>query len=230
VGLRDSTAEVAPDLAHSLAPPDVNVSPRGLRRSGGVGAFLLLAVLIHAVSFQWVVTLPVYAYRDLGISTATWGLMFALNGILILVFQLRISTASEGRSPPRFMAIGMVGYFAGYMLVALFSAPGLAVPMLAATVLLVTVGEMCVYPLEPTYVADRSPVDSRGRYQGYLGAAMGLGAAIGPPVGGAILDTAPGPAVWLFCAGLAAVAALGLAWLGGRDADAPHRASARNAA
>jgi MFS family permease len=198
-----------------------------------VGAFLLLAVLIHAVAFQWVVTLPVYAYRDLGISTATWGLMFALNGIIILVFQLRISTASEGRSAARFMALGMVGYLAGYLLVALVAAPALAVPMLAATVVIVTVGEMCVYPLEPTYVADRSPVDLRGRYQGYLGAAMGLGSAIGPPVGGAILDAAPGPAVWLFFVGVAAVAAVGLAWLGGRDrheadvdADALRRASA----
>jgi MFS family permease len=230
VGLRETRPmEVRPEGTPITALPHAIDPPRARRPSGSVAAFLLLVVLIHAVSFQWVVTLPVYAYRDLGISTATWGLMFALNGIIILVFQLRISTASEGRSAARFMALGMVGYLVGYLVVALVSAPALAVPVLAATVVIVTIGEMCVFPLEPTYVADRSPVDLRGRYQGYLGAAMGLGSAIGPPVGGAILDLAPGPAVWVFFAGVAAVAALGLARLGRHDvdADARHEAAAR---
>jgi len=230
VGLRETRpTETGPQEAHLPPLPDVIDPPRRRRRPGVVVAFLLLAVLIHAVSFQWVVTLPVYAYRDLGISTTTWGLMFAINGILILIFQLRISTESEGRSPARFMALGMVGYLAGYLLVALVSDPALAVPMLAATVVIVTIGEMCVYPLEPTYIADRSPAELRGRYQGYLGAAMGLGSAIGPPLGGAILDAAPGPTVWLFFAGVAAVAALGLARLGRHDVDADVGAKAATA-
>jgi len=189
--------------------------PAGLGPGGVFAAFLILSSLVHAVTFQWIVTLPIHAYRDLGISTATWGLLFALNGILILAFQLRISSASEGRSLPRFMAIGVLAYMAGYLVVAAVPGRSAALPMLAAVVVLVSVGEMFIFPVEPSFVAELSPPGKRGRYQGMLGAALGLGSAIGPPLGGFALDAFPGPPVWLAVAAGAAVAAAGLAWLGG---------------
>lgn len=182
------------------------------------GTFLVFAVATHATAFQWVVTLPIHAYGDLGLSTATWGLLFALNGILILVFQLRITSAAERRNRPRFMAVGALWYALGYLVVALIPGAELAAPALAATVILVTIGEMCIYPIEPSFVSELSPPARRGRDQGLLGAAIGLGTAIGPVAGGAILELAPGPPLWLVTATVCAATAAGLWWLGGRTA------------
>ncbi len=198
--------------AHPPAPPGGLSSERLLI----FGVFLLLAVAIHATAFQWVVTLPIHAYADLGLSTATWGLLFAVNGVLILLFQLRITSAAETRNRPRFMAVGALWYALGYLLVALIPGAAIAAPALAATVVLVTIGEMCIYPIEPSFVSELSPPSQRGRDQGLLGAAMGLGTAIGPVVGGVVLDAAPGPGLWLGTAGVCAVTAAGLWWLGGR--------------
>jgi MFS family permease len=180
------------------------------------GVFLVLTVAIHAAAFQWVITLPIHATGDLGLTTAAWGLLFALNGILILVFQLRIMAVAESRNRPRFRAVGALWYAAGYLVVALVPGVTLAAPALAATVVLVTIGEMCIYPVEPAFMSELSPPERRGRDQGLLGAAIGLGTAIGPLAGGIVLDVAPGPALWLLTALVCLATAAGLWWLGGR--------------
>ena len=177
-------------------------------------AFLPICVVIHAVSFQWVATLPIHANRDLGVDTTTWGLLFALNGILIVFFQLRVTSATERLLKPRAMAYGLVAYGLAYLVIAPVADPGIAVPTLAVLVVLATVGEMLVYPYEASFVADLSPASARGRYQGIMGAAVGVGSAVGPPVGGLILDLAPGAPTWIAVAAGAGVAAAGLWALG----------------
>ena len=199
---REGPAEIAP-----------RGSTNGFRGVGVFGVFLVLVIFIHAVTPQFFVALPVYAYRELGISTAIWGLLFALSAVIIVVFQVRISSAWERRSKPLFMALGMATYLVGYVLVAAIPGAALAIPLLVRTVILVSLGEMLIYPVEPAFVADLSPVHLRGRYQGFLGAAAGLGFALGAPAGGAILDAFRGSAAWLVFAAMASVAALGLIWL-----------------
>jgi MFS family permease len=177
-------------------------------------AFLPLGVVIHAASFQWVTVLPIHASRDMGVSAATWGLLFALNGIGIVLFQMRISAATERRRMPRVMAFGIAAYGLGYAVVAAVPGRDAGVAVLASVVILATLGEMLVFPIEPSFVSLLSPISQRGRYQGIFGAAAGLGSAIGPPLGGILLDRLPGAPVWVVTAGACFVAALGLWWLG----------------
>jgi MFS family permease len=187
--------------------------PPGARRIFAI--FLVFAVAFHGAQFLWVALLPIYAY-DLGVSTATWGLLFALNGILILALQLRVTSAAAQRSLPRFMAAGAILSGLGYLVVAAISGDGLVLPLLGAAIVLVTFGEMALFPIEASFVSDLSPMALRGRYQGFLGAAAGLGTAVVPVIGGVVLDRAPGPAVWLGTAAACAAIAGGLWWLGGR--------------
>jgi MFS family permease len=233
VGLRETrpAAGLAPhaapvDAAPAIEPDDLDVGgepvapgaattrpPFGVRRVFAV--FLVLAAAFHGVQFLWVAILPIFAY-DLGVSTATWGLLFALNGILILALQLRISSLSERRSRPRFMAAGALCSGLAYLVVAGMPGAALVLPFLAVAIVLVTFGEMAFFPVAPSFVSDLSPVAIRGRYQGYLGAATGLGSAMAPALAGAVLDVAPGPAVWLGAAAACGLVAGGLWWLGGR--------------
>ncbi len=178
--------------------------------------FLAIAVLIHGVTFQWVVTLPIHASRDLGVSTATWGLLFAFNGLLIVLFQLRVSTLTEARAKPATMALGMAAYALAYLVVVGAGMPGFSTVALAGVVILATIGEMLVFPVEPAFVSDLSPFGSRGRYQGAFGAAAGIGSGIGPPLGGLALDTLEGPLPWLIVAGCGAATSVALLWLAAR--------------
>ncbi len=206
-----------PDPAGRGSPVLVGSSTFGGRPARALFLpFLAIAVLIHGVSFQWVVTLPIHASRDLGVSTATWGLLFAFNGLLIVLFQLRVSTLTEARAKPTTMAFGMAAYALAYVVVVGAAIPGFTTVTLAGVVILATLGEMLVFPVEPAFVSDLSPAGSRGRYHGALGAAAGIGSGIGPPLGGLALDNLEGPVPWLIVAGCGAVAAAALLWLSSR--------------
>jgi MFS family permease len=191
-----------------------------------LAAFLPLAVVLHGASFVWVTTLPIAASTELGVSTDTWGILFSLNGLMIVLFQMRVAAGSERRSKPLMMALAALFYAAGYAIVALITVgPGLAVAGLAAVIVTVTIGEMLLYPLEASFVSDLAPVDVRGRYQGIALAAASLGTALAPPVTGWVLDRAPGPVLWLLVAAAAVFCALGLALLSRLAARLPPAAS-----
>jgi MFS family permease len=184
--------------------PDERIDPARLRV---FIAFLPLLALTQALAFLWVTTLPIYAAGALGLPIPLWGLLFGLNGLLIVVFQMRVARSFEGRSKPRLIALSLVLYLAGLGLVAFLSSAS-AVPGLAATIVLVTLGELILMPIVPAFVSDLAPVDRRGAFQGLAQAATGLGSAVGPPVAGAILDAGQAAILWLGCAAFLALVAL----------------------
>ncbi|MBP1705442.1 MAG: mdtH 1 [Chloroflexi bacterium] len=206
--------------------PSAPATPAAVRPMLVLAAFLPLAVVLHGASFVWVTTLPIAASTELGVSTDTWGILFSLNGLMIVLFQMRVAAGSERRSKPLMMALAALFYAAGYAIVALITVgPGLAVAGLAAVIVTVTIGEMLLYPLEASFVSDLAPVDVRGRYQGIALAAASLGTALAPPVTGWVLDRAPGPVLWLLVAAAAVFCALGLALLSRLAARLPPAAS-----
>ncbi|MCJ7710148.1 MAG: MFS transporter, partial [Chloroflexi bacterium] len=140
--------------------------------------------------------------------TPVWGLLFGLNGLLIVLFQLRIATATERRSKPRVMAVAVCLYAIGLAPVALLS-PSTAIVGLAIAITLVTVGEMLLMPVVAAFVSDLSPVSRRGIYQGIALAASGIGSGIGPPVAGYVLDASHGQGLWLVAAAILVVAGVG---------------------
>ena len=198
--------------------PDLREAPGRLDPAAGLrlrifGALLPLLVITQGLTFLWVTTLPIYAAVSLGLPTPIWGLLFGLNGLLIVLFQLRIATACEGRSKPRVIAAAVALYAVGLAPVALLS-PSTAVVGLAITIALVTVGEMLFMPVAAAFVSDLSPVDRRGTYQGIALAAGSIGSGIGPPIAGYVLDMSRGPALWLGAAAILAVVGLGFVVLG----------------
>jgi MFS family permease len=175
-------------------------------------AFLPLLAVTHATTFLWVTTLPIYAAGPLGLPTPTWGLLFGLNGLLIVLFQMRVSARIEHRSKPRVMALSLVLYMLGIAVVIPLT-PATAVVGLALTITLVTLGEMLLMPTEPAFVSDLSPLSRRGAYQGVALAASGLGSGLGPPIAGQVLDAADGGLLWLGCAAIIGATAVGLRML-----------------
>ena len=121
----------------------------------------------HGAQFMWVAVLPIYAYADLGVSTATWGLLFALNGILILALQLRVTSAAG--APVTAAVHGGGGDPLGTRLPRGGGnprKPALVLPLLAAAIVLVTFGEMAYFPVEPSFVSDLSLPSSGGATRG----------------------------------------------------------------
>ena len=93
----------------------------------------------------------------------------------------------------------------GYGLAAISS----TLPLYALTVAIWTLGEIAAAAVAPSVVADLSPVELRGLYQGVFGAAWGLSFFVGPMIGGWVLEHLGGWALWGGCFALGCLLALG---------------------
>jgi len=80
-----------------------------------------------------------------------------------------------------------------------FTALAADLPLFALSVAIWTLGEIAATSVGPTIIADLSPVELRGLYQGIFGAAWGLSYFIGPLAGGWIFDHWGSNALWVGC-------------------------------
>ncbi len=114
-----------------------------------------------------------------GLSTAVFGLVASLNGGLVVLFELPLTTITR-RFPTR-SVIAM-----GYLLIAIgFGSNVLprTVPLLVLTTVLFTFGEMISMPVASAYVADLAPADQRGLYMGTYGLVWSVASICGPSIG-----------------------------------------------
>ena len=141
-----------------------------------------------------------------GFSSATYGLVMAVNGLMIIIVQPLMISWSSRRDAQRIMIAAALLYGVGLV------AHGLAPIALAhaAAVMIWSMGEILESPTRSAVVAAMAPASARGRYQGMFVMTWGFGQMIGPKVGTYIWqDVGPG-ALWAACAGLAVIVALTL--------------------
>ena len=79
----------------------------------------------------------------------------------------------------------------------------------AATIVVWTVGEVIGAAVAPAVVADLSPAELRGLYQGVFGFSFAAAALVAPLVGGAVYDRLGGNVLWTGCAVLSFVTGAG---------------------
>jgi MFS family permease len=163
--------------------------------------FLVASTLGSIVYFQSLSTLGLQV-RAYGLPNAAYGALLALNGALILTLELALTSITQRLPPARVIAAGYLFTGLGFGLVALAH----ALPLLAVTVLLWTLGEMLASPIAAAYVADLAPAHLRGRYQGLWGLTSAAGLILAPALGTRIFSwSASG--LWLVCGVLGILAA-----------------------
>lgn len=165
---------------------------------------LLLAASVAGalVYFQQEAALPLQV-RAYGHSTAIFGSLMSLNGLVVTVVELPFSAVSRKFPPRRVIALGLTLTGAGFAATGLVSSTA----ALAATVIVWTAGEIASAPVASAYVADLSPPHMRGRYAGAFGMTFGLGLVVGPAAGTAVYAASPG-ALWGACAVLGVLGAI----------------------
>jgi len=183
-------------------------------------------LLIAAVMAQLTVALAVHSVRYVGLSEAQVGLLFTLNGAVVVLTQTPISRSLGHMRLSAMLALGCLFYAAGYCWAGF--APGFA--LMAVAIAIVTLGEVTVSPGLQTLAANLAPERHKGRYLGFQGLALQLGAACGPLVGGLglqVLSPRWTPAPWLIIAALGVLAAFGFQRFGKElrpDEDGLHQA------
>ncbi|GAA3392913.1 MFS transporter [Streptomyces roseoviridis] len=140
-----------------------------------------------------------------GLDPSAYGVVIAVNGIVIVGFQLLVNKVTDKRSPVMLLTVSSLLFAVGTGATAL---AGSSVAF-AATVVVWTIGEMVHVPTNAAATARLAPEHARGRYQGVMGMSWAVAGFVAPILAGWVVD-GPGPDVlWIACGVIGAVAALG---------------------
>ncbi|MEU8539271.1 MFS transporter [Streptomyces sp. NPDC048717] len=140
-----------------------------------------------------------------GLDPSAYGVVIAVNGVVIVAFQLLVNRITDKRSPVMLLTVSSLLFAAGTGATAL---AGTSVAF-AATVVVWTIGEMVHVPTNAAATARLAPEHARGRYQGVMGMSWSVAGFVAPILAGWIVD-GPGPVIlWIACALIGAVAAVG---------------------
>lgn len=147
---------------------------------------LSLGYLLCWVAYvQWSTTIAAYT-QEIHISLTQYSLLWTMNGALIVLGQpliqifirhfaktLKIQMlAGIAIFIASFLVAGFAHTFAGFM----------------AGMVILTIGEMFVWPAVPTVAFDLSPQGREGFYQGIVNSTATGGRMVGPLLGGMIVD------------------------------------------
>lgn len=167
--------------------------------------FFLTGVLpVTVIFFQHISSMPLFIVRDLNLSAATFGLLFSLNCLLIVVFEIPLNAATAHWPHRQTLALGAVLSGAGFGAMA-FARDAWT---LAATVMVWTFGEMLFFPASAAYATDIAPDERRGEYSGLYTMVFSAAFAIGPWAGTVVLERLGARTLWggTFVLGLIAAA------------------------
>jgi MFS family permease len=182
----------------------------GYRRVLRDGVFLRLAAanaIVIAVGWgvlPWVI--PPYAKAELGLRPQLIGLLLFANAVTVVVAQVPVAKAAEGRRRTVMMAGGAAAIAIACLLaLAARSAGAGAYATLVTASVAIGIGE-CLYTssLVPL-VADLAPEALRGRYMAALGLSWWIGLALAPTLGTQLLGASD--ALTFLSAGAAAAGA-----------------------
>ena len=173
-------------------------------------AFIGLSVLLFIAMGQMASTLSIFTVNMLGFSKAQFGLLLTLNGLIVIFFQYPMTVALRRVAKFRALILGSLLYVFGYLSLGWTTQFGWALVAMAV----VTGGEIIHAPVSLSVIGELSPEDQRGRYMGLFGLSQTIGIAVGPLVGGLLLDAFPlnPELVWAPIASIALIAALGYYW------------------
>jgi MFS family permease len=164
--------------------------------------FLAAVLITGAVYAQNASTFPLHL-RAHGHDPSTYGLLQALNGLLVVIFELPVIAWTQRQKKFSMIALGQLLIGLGFC--SLLVAEQMAA--LLGMIVIWTIGEMIESPVASTIAADRAPSHARGRYQSAYGGMFGIAWIVGPIVGTALYAHSP-DAVWIGCGLLGVVAAL----------------------
>jgi predicted MFS family arabinose efflux permease len=165
--------------------------------------------LMALVFFQHEGAMPIFLVRDLHYKESFYGILFAVNTLLIVVLEVPLNLAMASWSHRWTMVLGAVLFAVGFgSMAVLHSKAGL----LLADVIW-TFGEMIAMPASGAYTTDIAPPGRAGQYAGAYASTFSLAVLVGPWAGTIALDKFGGTALWAGVMVVGLVGAAVLCWL-----------------
>ncbi len=167
--------------------------------------FAPLAFFSHLIYAQHAFTLPLQLGKLFGESGASkYGFVMSANAVVVLVcttfvlqiFGKRRSLSNMGSAAALFaVGFGMLAFVHSY-------------PFFLLSVGIWTIGEVLMVTNASVFVANHTPINHRGRFNGFLSLVFGLGFTFAPLVSGQLVGPLGVETFWMYIGLLAALTSL----------------------
>jgi predicted MFS family arabinose efflux permease len=165
-------------------------------------------VLFAICFFQLFTTVPLFFKKELHLNEFWIGVVMALNGIIIAVFEMIIVFKLEGRRPYlQLITYGTILTGISYMALNLPLGSGLIVAIVST--LLITIGEMVAMPFMNSYYIARSNESNRGQYAALYTMAWSAAQVIGSSTGTQVAHAVGFNNLWWIVGGICMITAAG---------------------
>lgn len=183
------------------------------RTAGGYGEILrdraftslwVCYLLIEMVITLVFILLPVYTKENFRVAEDQYGLLVTINAAMVVFFQYAMTRFTIRYRDLHVLILGSLVYAAGILSVAF----GSTFAAFAASMVVITIGELMIAPTGLSLVSRLAPADKRARYMGLFSLTWTVAAGTAPFIGGLLNDYASPAAIWYGGAvmGLAAAA------------------------
>jgi MFS family permease len=141
--------------------------------------FILLSIPTFAVFFQLIATYPLFLRNEYKFAEWQIGLLFALNTIIVVMFEMLIVHHLDRFRPLQVLAWGSFFMCEGFAILCFGKGAVLAI----VSVLVYTLGEMLAMPQGMAFAASRSDEQSRPRFIGLYTMSISISFVVGPIIG-----------------------------------------------
>jgi MFS family permease len=186
--------ETLPVEAHHSSRLPLRERISQLKRAPILLIYSFLTLFFGIVYLQGYIGLPLDMQAH-GLGPTDYGAAIAVNGFLIILVTIPVSNMAA--KWPRFETVAVASALCGLGFG--FTALATNLPLFALSVAIWTLGEIAATSVGPTIIADLSPIELRGLYQGIFGAAWGLSYFLGPLAGGWMYEHWGSTALWVAC-------------------------------
>jgi MFS family permease len=155
--------------------------------------FLAAMIPVEMVFFQSLAAMPLFLVRDLHLTEAGFGMVLAVNTVLIILVEVPLNAAMADWPHRHALVLGALLVGMGF--------GGLVfrgrVFWVASTVVVWTFGEMILLPASAAYVSDIAPPARSGAYMGLYTMGFSVAFAVGPFLGVAAMERFGSGSVWI---------------------------------
>jgi MFS family permease len=153
---------------------------------------IVSSLLVGIVFWQLSSSYGLQVTEGAGLDERTYGMLMAVNGIIITCIELPLTSITRRFDPGKVMTIG-------YIIVGLgmgINGLGANAFLLTTSMIVFTFGEMISLPVNNSYMSGLAPDEMRGRYQGVMSITWASAVMLGPPLGVALYECSP-RALWI---------------------------------
>ncbi|RKQ35599.1 MFS transporter [Oceanobacillus halophilus] len=141
-------------------------------------------LIIWIAYTQWQATIAPYT-QEIGIPLEQYSTLWAINGFLIVLSQPLVKWITD-----RITSTKMQIYIGTVIMILSFTIAMFAgeFTMFAIAMMILTMGEVIMWPAFPTLANELAPKGRSGFYQGLVNSIAAVGRMLGPVIGGIIVD------------------------------------------